>query len=137
MHAIAQVLTSACATTLMRVKNSTYQFCLWNILSGKFLFSFRSLEEETLCLRKNLLSVNSVGWNIDATFCNVISDFYRENTEYYRVYGPNWKILIHRIENQTFLLLEIYHDLVFIMDEILQVKKSFFPIYQVFANMAA
>ena len=44
------------------------------------------LEEESLCLRKNLLSVNSVGWNIDATFCNVCSDFYMEKTDYYRVY---------------------------------------------------
>ena len=43
-------------------------------------------EEESVCLRKNLVSVNSMGHNLDATFCNVCSDFYMEKTDYYRVY---------------------------------------------------
>ena len=39
-------------------------------------------------------------------------------------------------QNQTFSL-EFIMILVVIIDEILRVKKKFFPIYQVFANMAA
>ena len=38
--------------------------------------------------KKNLLNVNSMGRNLDATFLdsNFCSDFYMEKTEYYAVY---------------------------------------------------